>query len=56
MLADVIPTAAAVAQTYVRALVLGPRQFHGLLQESPSMGRRLSLLLAQRLAAPPAPA
>jgi CRP-like cAMP-binding protein len=56
MLADVVPTAAAVAQTYVRALVLGPRQFHGLLHEAPSMGRRLSLLLAQRLAAHPSPA
>jgi CRP-like cAMP-binding protein len=56
MLADVVPTAAAVAQTYVRALVLGPRQFHGLLHESPAMGRRLSLMLAQRLAVLAAPA
>jgi CRP-like cAMP-binding protein len=53
MLADSLPRAAAVAQTYVRALVLGPRQFHGLLQEVPSLGRRLSLLLAARLAAVP---
>jgi CRP-like cAMP-binding protein len=56
LLADAVPTSAAVAQTYVRALVLGPRQFHGLLYEAPSMGRRLSLLLAARLAALPATA
>jgi CRP-like cAMP-binding protein len=56
MLSDVVPTAAAIAQTYVRALVFGPRQFHGLLCETPSMGRRLSLMLAKRLAALPATA
>lgn len=46
----------AVAQTYVRALVLGPREFHGLLWDAPSMGRRLSLLLAERLSSDPAAA
>jgi CRP-like cAMP-binding protein len=56
MLSDASTTAAAVAQTYVQALVLGPRQFHGLLYEAPSMGRRLSLMLAQRLAQRPATA
>jgi CRP-like cAMP-binding protein len=56
MLADSITRGAAVAETYVRALVLGPRQFHGLLFDAPSMGRRLSLLLARRLAELPATA
>jgi CRP-like cAMP-binding protein len=56
MLSDFVPTAAAVAQTYVQALVFGPRQFHGLLCETPSMGRRLSLKLAARLASQPATA
>jgi CRP-like cAMP-binding protein len=51
LLADSVTRGAAVAQTYVKALVLGPRQFHGLLYEAPAMGRRLSLLLAERLAA-----
>jgi CRP-like cAMP-binding protein len=51
LLSDGHAPAAAVAQTYVRALVLGKRQFYGLLHEAPSMGRRLSLLLAERLAA-----
>jgi CRP-like cAMP-binding protein len=51
MLVDTVPTAAAIAQTYVRALVLGPKQFHGLLYDAPSMGRRLSMLLAARLVA-----
>ena len=50
MLSQVTTPAAAVAQTYVRAIVLGKRQFHGLLHEAPSMGRRLSLQLADRLA------
>lgn len=44
----------AVAETCVQALVLGPRQFRGLLHEAPSMGRRLATLLAERLAAIPA--
>jgi CRP-like cAMP-binding protein len=39
-----------VADTYLTALLLGPREFHGLLAEAPSMGRRLALLLADRLA------
>ena len=57
MLSDAMTPAAAVAQTYVRALVLGPQQFHGLLYDAPSMGRRLSMMLAARLAAAqPAPA
>ena len=56
MLSDWVAPAAAVAQTYVRALVLGPRQFHGLLYEAPSMGRRLSMMLATRLAQLPASA
>lgn len=56
MLTDAMTPAAAIAQTYVQALVLGPRQFHGLLYEAPSMGRRLSMMLAQRLAALPATA
>jgi len=56
LLAGSISRGAAVAQTYVKALVLGPRQFHGLLWDAPSMGRRLSLLLAERLAAAPATA
>ena len=56
LLSDAVSPVAFVATTYVRALVLGPRQFHGLLYEAPSMGRRLALLLAQRLAAAPAPA
>jgi cGMP-dependent protein kinase len=56
MLTNTVPTAAAVAQTYVRALVLGPRQFNGLLHDAPSMGRRLAQLLAERLAALPSPA
>ena len=54
MLSDALTTAAAVAQTYVKALVLGQQQFHGLLYEAPSMGRRLSMMLAQRLATRPA--
>lgn len=49
MLADATSAGAFVAQTYVQALVLGPRQFHGLLYEAPSMGRRLSMMLAARL-------
>lgn len=40
----------AVAETYLEALLLGPREFHGLLAEAPSLGRRLSLNLAHRLA------
>ena len=58
MLSDAMTpaAAAAVAQTYVRALVLGPKQFHGLLYDAPSMGRRLSMMLATRLAQLPAPA
>lgn len=39
-----------IADTYLTALLLGPREFHGLLSEAPSMGRRLALLLADRLA------
>ncbi|MDP9183291.1 MAG: cyclic nucleotide-binding domain-containing protein [Actinomycetota bacterium] len=54
MLTDALMSSAAVAQTYVKALVLGPRQFHGLLYDAPSMGRRLSMMLAARLAARPA--
>jgi CRP-like cAMP-binding protein len=50
LLSDERAPAAAVAQTYVQALLLGKREFHGLLHEAPSMGRRLSLVLAQRLA------
>lgn len=56
MLADTVSNVAFVAQTYVRALVLGHRQFHGLLYDAPSMGRRLSLMLAKRLATHPVPA
>lgn len=41
---------AVIADTYVKAILLGPREFHGLLAEAPSLGRRLSLLLATRLA------
>lgn len=51
MLSDAMVPAAAIARTYVQALVLGRRQFHGLLHETPSMGRRLSMVLAQRLTA-----
>ena len=40
-----------VADTYLTAILLGPQEFHGLLAEAPSMGRRLALLLADRLAA-----
>lgn len=39
-----------IADTYLTAILLGPREFHGLLAEAPSMGRRLALLLADRLA------
>jgi CRP-like cAMP-binding protein len=53
MLSDALTTGAAVAQTYVNALVLGQQQFHGLLYEAPSMGRRLSMMLAARLAQRP---
>ena len=56
LLSDAVSPVAFVAQTYVRALVLGPRQFHGLLYEAPSLGRRLSIVLAGRLAAVAAPA
>lgn len=48
--------AAVVAQTYVKALYLGPREFHGLLREAPSFGRALSIALADRLARLPVPA
>lgn len=44
-------SASVVAQTYLTALLLGPREFHGLLAEAPSLGRRLSLQLATRLLA-----
>ena len=54
MLADAMTPAAAIAQTYVKALVLGTKQFHGLLYDAPSMGRRLSMMLAARLVAQPA--
>src|SRR5690348_11200375 len=56
LLSDSVSKTAFIAQTYVRALVLGHRQFHGLLYDAPSMGRRLSLMLAKRLAAVPATA
>jgi CRP-like cAMP-binding protein len=56
MLTKSPPTVSAVAQTYVRALLLGPRQFNGMLREAPSMGRRLAQLLAERLATLPSPA
>ena len=49
MLAGPASSVAVVAQTYLKALLLGPQQFHGLLSEAPSMGRRLSLVLANRL-------
>jgi CRP-like cAMP-binding protein len=39
----------AVAQTYVEALVLGPREFNALLWQAPSLGRRLATQLAGRL-------
>lgn len=38
-----------VAETPLRALLLAPREFNGLLTEAPSMGRRLATLLAGRL-------
>lgn len=43
---------AVVADSSLRGLLLGPRQFNGLLCEVPSMGRRLSMLLAGRLREP----
>jgi CRP-like cAMP-binding protein len=49
MLAGPSASVAVVAQTYLKALLLGPQQFNGLLSEAPSMGRRLSQLLARRL-------
>ena len=49
MLGGTVSPVAVVAQTYLEALLLGPREFNGLLTEAPSMGRRLAALLAARL-------
>jgi len=49
MLGGTTSSVVVVAQTYLKALVLGPREFNGLLAEAPSMGRRLATLLAARL-------
>ena len=49
LLAGTTSPVAVVAQTYLKALLLGPRQFNGLLTAAPSMGRRLAALMADRL-------
>jgi CRP-like cAMP-binding protein len=56
LLAGSATPAAVVAQTYLKALLLGQREFNGLLYEAPSLGRRLSILLADRLSQLPASA
>ena len=51
LLAGKPSSASAIAETYVRALVLGTRQFHGLLHATPALGRRVAIELAGKLAA-----
>lgn len=49
LLGGTVSPVTVVAQAPLKALLLGPREFNGLLSEAPSMGRRLSTLLAGRL-------
>lgn len=49
MLGGTLSPLTVVAQTSLKALLLAPREFNGLMTQAPSMGRRLAMQLAGRV-------